>query len=167
MVKLPTTLTQISLELGNIPTPKVIIRKTIGRRTKMGFIEFVAHLLDWNEDNRQTDAKLQAMILDEFGHSTKTVQSIQDGCSSISKFRNEYNKGLYRSFLVNGKVPRMSFKYGESRLPMDYSRPSHVISNGRVREYREKFPVVAETADEILARFGRDKANWSDDSATV
>ena len=152
----------LSNSVGVVKERKAIVRKTIGKKTRMGFVEFVHHLLVWNETKRETDAKLKAMILDEFGHSTKTVQSFQDGCSSISKLQNEFNRGYYQSFLKDGKVPVLSLKYDESKNPVETTRPTFRLSNGKVLEYLEKFPLVAESYTDVMTRLVRNPEKWAD-----
>lgn len=158
-------LDSLSESVGVVKEKKAIVRKTIGRRTRMGFVEFVCHLLIWNEGKRETDAKLKAMILDEFGHSTKTVQSFQDGCSSISKLRNEFNRGYYQTFLKDGRVPVLSLKYDEQKNPVETTRPTFKLSNGKVAEYLEKFPLVAESYTDVMMRLVRNPDKWDDMTA--
>lgn len=153
-------------KLGQISDIRQPIRKTIGKTLKMGFVEYLNHLFDLNEDRRYTDAKLKAIILDEFGHSAKTVASFSDGNQCISKVRHEFNQGLFQPSVWPpdnpGKIPRLSLRYNEQGQPVNSRAPTKVATNGFLQEQLIKFPKVVETYEELLTRLGRDKKFFSD-----
>lgn len=156
-------------ELGPITDMRQPIRKTIGKNLKMGFVEFLNHLFDLNEDRRYTDAKLKKLILDEFGHHAKTVNSFSDGNQCVSKIRHEFNQGVFQPSLWPpenpGKIPRLSLRYNEQGQPVNSRAPTKVATNGFLKNQLQKFPKVVETYEELLSRLGRDKKFWKDEGA--
>jgi len=153
-------------KLGQISDARQPIRKTIGKTLKMGFVEYLNHLFDLNEDRRYTDAKLKALILDEFGHSAKTVASFSDGNQCVSKIRHEFNQGLFQPSVwppdAPGRIPRLSLRYNDQGKPVNSRCPTKLATNGFLQEQLIKFPKVVETYEELLTRLGRDKKRFQD-----
>lgn len=157
-------------ELGDIRDLRAPIRKTIGLKTKMGFVEFLIHLFDLNEDRRYTDAKLKAIILDEFGHNARTVTSFADGNQTVSKIRHEFNSAFYQPSIWPpenpGVVPRISLRYNDTGKPVNSRCPSQVATNGLLKEMLKKFSKVVENYEQLLTRLGRSKRGWNNSNAT-
>lgn len=153
-------------EIGDVSDIRQPIRKTIGKTLKMGFVEFLNHLFDLNEDRRYTDAKLKAIILDEFGHSAKTVASFSDGNQCVSKIRHEFNQGFFQPSVWPpdnpGQIPRLSLRYNDHGKPVNSRAPTKLATNGFLQEQLLKFPKVVETYEELLTRLGRDKKRFND-----
>lgn len=153
-------------KIGPVSDIRQPIRKTIGKSLKMGFVEFLNHLFDLNEDSRYTDAKLKAIILDEFGHSAKTVASFSDGNQCVSKIRHEFNQGLFQPSVWPpahpGRIPRLSLRYNEQGQPVNSRAPTRIATNGFLQDQLVKFPKVLETYEELLERLGRNKKFFSD-----
>ncbi len=156
--------------IGHIHDHRAPIRKTIGVKTKMGFVEFLNHLFDLNEDRRYTDAKLKAIIMDEFGHNAKTVTSFADGNQTVSKIRHEFNQAFFQPSIWPpedpGKVPRLSLRYNEQGKSVNSRCPSQIATNGFLKATLVKFPKVRETYEELMIRLGRNKRNWNNPDAT-
>lgn len=167
MAKKPKNLDDISTAVGTVVPERKRIRKTLGKETRKGFQEFVVDLLRWNEQagRHHNDAKLKSMIMAEFAHSSETLRSFQDGCTSVAKLRNEYNRGVYKAFLDdNRQNPQISCKYGPNGEVLDTSKPTVVATNGCLRDYYDKYK-PAESWEQFMARLGRKKSAWNDPEA--
>ena len=146
--------------VGTITENRKIIRKTTGKRTKMGFVEFLNHLFDTNENpaRRHPDGKLKAMILDEFSHSKKTLDSFFDGNQTVAKLRHEYNTGCFQPSTWPpehpGKLAVMSVRYNEEGVPANSRRPQIPATEEHLLELHAKFPRVQETAEQLIRRTG-------------
>lgn len=156
-------------EIGEVADTRQPIRKTIGKQSKMGFVEFLNHLFDLNEYRKWTDAQLKVVILDEFGHSAKTVASFSDGNQCVSKIRHEFNQGFFQPSVWPpenpGRIPRLSLRYNAQGKPVNSRSPTKIATNGFLKLQLEKFTKVLETYEELLLRLGRSKKKWNDPEA--
>lgn len=156
-------------EIGEVTDTRQPIRKTIGKNSKLGFVEYLNHLFDLNEYRRYTDAQLKAIILEEFGHSAKTVASFSDGNQCVSKIRHEFNQGFFQPSVWPpenpGRIPRLSLRYNAQGKPVNSRSPTKLATNGFLKSQLEKFTKVLETYEELLTRLDRARKNWDDPEA--
>lgn len=146
--------------VGTILENRKIIRKTTGKRTRMGFVEYLNHLFDINEDpsRRYSDGKLKAIILDEFSHSKKTLDSFADGNQTVAKLRHEYNNGCFQPSTWPpehpGKIAKMSVRYNDKGVPVNSRRPSQLATWDDLKVLHAKFPKVKESLEQLKKRLG-------------
>lgn len=141
------------------------IQRIYGVNTKMGFNEYVIHLLAYNEDRSVwpiplTDKKLNAMLLKEFGRYEKSAASIMRGNTSICPMRAQYNEGK----LLPGRWPsekpghphRLSMRYdSEGRPVRGLGRKDIPYTLADLRERLAKYPRIQESFEDLVARLGK------------
>lgn len=144
-----------------------VTQQLYGVNTKMGFNEYVVHLLAYNEDRSVwasplTDKKLNAMLLKEFGRYERSANSIMNGNTNICPMRDQFNMGklLPGRWPADkpGHPPRLSMRYDENGRPVrGLGRKDVVLTLKDLEERLQKYPRIQETFADLIARLG-DKA---------
>lgn len=149
------------------PKGRAIVRRIKGRKSRMGFMEYVAHLFYHNE-HRETwptpllDFQIKAMLMNEFSRYDSTVEALSYNKMKICSLRTMYNAGeiLPSSFPHSdpGHPPRLSLRYSEGGLPVigqGKGRKGGVLTNGELKDRLLKYHKVRETFEELMLRLNR------------
>lgn len=165
----PVDIMSVYSDVENVPDYKERWSRVQGKKTGLGFCQFVWQLLLANENpatGRKTDKTLLAIILQEFANSETTVKSFEEGNQSIAKLRHEFNNGKLQGanwpLEHPGQNAVLSLRYNAHGQPVNTQAPTNVATNGWLKDQLRKFQdTVLETPEELLTRLGRKKYNWN------
>lgn len=114
-----------------------------GLRSKMGWEEYRFKVFEANEQasraKKLTNAALEKMFIDEFGHYPQILRGFQSGKFAVNYHRLLYNIGRLR----NSPPPQISFRYNEFGMAVDFRTGTKLLTPSDkeiiIKKYREQF----------------------------